>query len=120
MARSDSTSSRMSRRNSRERRNWSRSEVRTGSPPDRSVCWFAFAGEAATRTGTYQVVTAKSRGFLGGRGPAAQAAGGEEGVEDELGGTGQGAEVAERGRHHRRPAPPPQPHHPRHLPCPPG
>ena len=38
IARSDSTSSRISRRNSRERRNWSRSAVRTGSPPDRSAC----------------------------------------------------------------------------------
>src|SRR5579859_7101642 len=110
MARSDRTSSRMSRRNSRERWSWSRSEARTGSPPDRSVGWFAFAGDAATRTGTYQVVTAKSRGFPGGRGPAAQAARGEEGVEDELGGAGQGAEVAERGRQQDGRGSPPEPH----------
>src|SRR6266851_2660557 len=113
MARSDRTSSRISRRNSRERRNCSRSAVRVASPPARSVSGLSglsCAGDAATRTGTYQVVTAKSRGFLLGRGPGAQAAGGEEGVEDELGGAGQRAEVAQRGRQQRRRLRPAEPH----------
>src|SRR6516165_5899644 len=114
-ARSDSTSSRMSRRNSRERRNWSRSSVRTGSVPDRSACWCSCACDAATRSGTYQVVTGKSRGFFLGRGPGAQAARGEEGVEDELGGAGQRAEAAEGGREQRGRLRPAEPHQRRQV-----
>src|SRR5260370_4749681 len=106
----DRTSSRISRRNSRERRNWSRSAVRTGSPPGRSASCFSRPFDAATRTETYQLVTKKSRGFLLGRGPGAEAARGEEGVEDKLGGAGQPAEVAQGGLQQRgrgRPAEPP-------------
>src|SRR6266516_4236029 len=112
---SDSTSSRMRWRNSRERRNWSRSSVRTGSAPDRSAYSFSCARDAATKSGTYQVVTEKSRGFFLGRGPGAEAARGEEGVEDELGGAGQGAEVAEGGRQQRGRAGPAEPHQRRQV-----
>src|ERR1700757_3121179 len=114
IARSDRTSSRMRRRNSRERRSWSRSSVRTGSP-DRSACWLSCACDAATRSGTYQVVTEKSRGFFLGHGPGAETARGEEGVEDELGGPGQGAEVAESGREQRGRLRPAEPHQGRQV-----
>src|SRR6266702_2481914 len=110
IARSDRTSSRMRCRNSRELRSWSRSSVRTGSAPDRSAYSFSCARDAATKSGTYQVVTEKSRGFFLGRGPGAQAARGEEGVEDELGGAGQGAEVAEGGRQQGGRPGPAEPH----------
>src|SRR5260370_25922232 len=98
MALSESTSSRIRRRNSRERRNWSRSEVRTGSPPDRSVSSFSFESDAATRMGTYQLVTEEARGFPGRRRPRAPPARGQEGVEDEFGRAGQRAQAAQRGR----------------------
>src|SRR5580693_6580936 len=98
MALRESTSSRIRCKNSRERRSWSRSAVRTGSSPARSASWFCLACDAATKPRTYQAPSAESRGFLLGGGPAAQAARGQEGVEDQLGRAGQRAQVAQRGR----------------------
>src|ERR1700691_2923312 len=110
MALRESTSSRISRRYSRERISWSRSASRTLSLPDRSVSLSSFACPAATRKGTYQLTAPKSRGFLRGDPPGGQPARGEEGVEDELGRTGQRAEVPQRRRQQGGRRVPAEPH----------
>src|SRR5580658_2136857 len=96
----ESTCSRIRWRYSRERRNWSRSATRTGSSEGRSAYSLCVC-DAATRMRTYQVEAEKSRGFLLGSRPGAQAARGQEGVEDEFRGAGQRADAAEGGRQQR-------------------
>src|SRR6202453_1515122 len=109
MALRDSTSSRIRWRYSLERLSWARSAASTRLFRIRSAyssCEFA----AATRTGTYHLTGGKSRGFPGGQPPCAQAARGEEGVEDELRGTGQRAQVPQRRRQQGGRLRPAEPH----------